>query len=184
MKDSSHVLGGRWGKGSLKRFYGSLCYRGVSSCNSPCHIAKSNYGNRGRFTLLCCVHCLFCFLGELGRRPRLEVPVMAVTTMVDAGKKVDSIDRGSKHVIGANRGDFSGMSYASKEKSNEPTVQQVEHVASENGKPVAVVPKKGRFATLWTHYKHWWICYTIGGVILLAILLPILYVLLRIFLLH
>jgi hypothetical protein len=99
---------------------------------------------------------------------------MAVTAIVDAGKKVDSIDRGSKHVIGANRGDFSGMSHASKEKSNEPNVQQVEHVASENVKPVVVVPEKGVFTTFWTHYKHFWICYTIGGIILLAILLPIL----------
>lgn len=103
---------------------------------------------------------------------------MAVTTMVDTGggksKNVDSIDRGSKHVIGANRGALSGMSYASKEKSNEPNVQQVEHVASENGKPMAVAPKKGVFTTLWTHYKRWWICYTIGGIIFLAIILPIL----------
>jgi hypothetical protein len=103
---------------------------------------------------------------------------MAVTTTVEPingnGKNDNEIDRGSKHVIGANRGDFLGMDYANREKSNKTDVQQVENVASEDGKLVAITPKKSLFARWWAHYKRWWICYTIGGIIFLAIFLPVL----------
>jgi hypothetical protein len=62
---------------------------------------------------------------------------MAVTTTVKPingdGKNDNEIDRGSKHIIGANRGDFLGMDYANREKSNKTDVQQVENVASEDG---------------------------------------------------
>lgn len=104
---------------------------------------------------------------------------MAVTTMVESGtgkgkKKVDSSDRDGSDVIGANRPDFSGMAYAKKEKSQEASVQQVENADLVKDKPVPAVPKKGIFGRFWAHYKRRWCWYTLGGIIFLAIMLPVL----------
>lgn len=70
---------------------------------------------------------------------------MAVTaTLNPINEKVEVavgvIDSGPKHVIGANRGDFSGMAYASKQNVNRTDVQLVETFASENGKVAVVTP--------------------------------------------
>jgi hypothetical protein len=69
---------------------------------------------------------------------------MAVTATLnpinEKVEQVDVIDGGSKHVIGANRGDFSRMACATKQNANRTDVQLVETCASENGKVAVVTP--------------------------------------------
>lgn len=89
-------------------------------------------------------------------------------------KKTSPTDRGSKNVIGMNRGDFSSMTYAKKEKSNEAHVLQIENASPSNGKAIETTPKQSMLAKWRAHYKRWWICYTIGGIAFLAIFLPVL----------
>lgn len=80
----------------------------------------------------------------------------------------------SKYVIGANRGDVAGLPLASKEVSNDASVHQIENATKGDKNPHSAISKRECFATLWTHYKRWWCCYTLGGIIFLVIILPIL----------
>ncbi|OBT61226.1 hypothetical protein VE03_08700 [Pseudogymnoascus sp. 23342-1-I1] len=84
----------------------------------------------------------------------------------------DSIEKKPSHVIGASRPDFLNNYPGGKDKANEGSVEQIENagVIGEDSHPAK---KRGFFARLWSHYKRWWCYYGLGGVIFLAILLPI-----------
>jgi hypothetical protein len=77
---------------------------------------------------------------------------MAVTATLnpinEKVEKVDVIDSASKHVIGANRGDFSGMACARKQNANRTDVQLVETFASENGNVAVVTPVSTVFSNI------------------------------------
>jgi len=60
-------------------------------------------------------------------------------------------------------------SNGSKEKA---TVERIETIKSDPG--IVRPKKKGIFARLWAHYKRYFCCYFIAGVVLAAVLLPVL----------
>ncbi|KFY79460.1 hypothetical protein V498_08939 [Pseudogymnoascus sp. VKM F-4517 (FW-2822)] len=78
-----------------------------------------------------------------------------------------------KHVIGANRPESPGLSSAGEEKPNNTSDNQVDNTNTEDQKPVLVKGRKGWLLRLWEHGKRRWIFYTVGLIILLAILLPV-----------
>lgn len=85
----------------------------------------------------------------------------------------NSIEKKPSHVIGTNRPVFINKYPAGKDKANEGSVEEIENagVMSEGSHPAK---KRGFFARIWSHYKRWWCYYALGGVIFLAIALPIL----------
>lgn len=78
------------------------------------------------------------------------------------------------HVIGANRPDSPGLSSAGEEKPNNTSDNQADNTTTEDQKPVLVTGRKGWLLRFWEHGKRRWSFYTIGLIILLAILLPVL----------
>lgn len=87
--------------------------------------------------------------------------------------KEDSIEKNPSHIIGANRPNFTADHRSSKEKVSKGSVEQIENasVMDEGSHPAK---KNGCFSRLWSHYKRWWCYYGLGGVLFLAIVLPIL----------
>ena len=85
----------------------------------------------------------------------------------------DSIEKKPSDVIGANRPNFTAGHRAGKDRVSKGSVEQIENAAvtSEGSYPAK---KRGYFSRLWSHYKRWWCYYGLGGVIFLAIMLPIL----------
>ncbi|KFY44966.1 hypothetical protein V494_01219 [Pseudogymnoascus sp. VKM F-4513 (FW-928)] len=82
----------------------------------------------------------------------------------------DSIEKGTSHVIGANRPDFTAGH--GKDKASQGTVEQIEN-AGILGEDAHPAKKRGCWGRFWVHYKKWWCYYALGGVIFLAIILPI-----------
>ncbi|ELR10037.1 hypothetical protein VC83_07374 [Pseudogymnoascus destructans] len=78
-----------------------------------------------------------------------------------------------KDVVTANWPDSSRLSSAREEKSNKASDDQVENITTEDEKPGLAVGKEGWLLRLWKHGKRWWLCYAIGLLILLAVLLPV-----------
>ncbi|KFY28060.1 hypothetical protein V493_03118 [Pseudogymnoascus sp. VKM F-4281 (FW-2241)] len=78
-----------------------------------------------------------------------------------------------KNIITANWPDSSRLSSARKEKSNKASDHQVENITTEDEKPGQVAEREGWLLKLRKHGKRWWICYAIGLIILLAVLLPV-----------
>lgn len=79
-----------------------------------------------------------------------------------------------KHVIDAKCPDSPGLSSAGEEKPNRTSDHHVDNIITEDQKPVLVAGRKGWLLRLWEHGKRRWIFYTVGLIILLAILLPVL----------
>ncbi|KFY24485.1 hypothetical protein V493_05214 [Pseudogymnoascus sp. VKM F-4281 (FW-2241)] len=84
----------------------------------------------------------------------------------------NSIEKKPTHIIGANRPDFTAGHRAGKEKASRGSFEQIEN-AGVTGEDSTPVKKRGYFARFWSHYKRWWCYYGLGGVIFLAIFLPI-----------
>lgn len=79
-----------------------------------------------------------------------------------------------KDVIPSNWPESSRLSSAGQERPNKASDHQVDNISTEDQKPISDAGREGWLLRLWKHVKRRWLYYTIGLIILIAILLPVL----------